>query len=66
MTHPPCHACGSTNCGRSPTGSWCNDCGWSYPGYRCAKCGRDEVAKFHLRLPQRTLCRAPDDSKHLG
>lgn len=54
---PPCPQCGSQNQGRSPTGDWCNDCGWAYPGYKCERCGREGVNEYHLRLPERVLCR---------
>lgn len=53
---PKCPACGSPNYGRSPTGDWCNDCGWAYPGYECERCKRVGVNEHHLKLPERTLC----------
>lgn len=42
-----CPDCKSEDEGRSPTGDWCNNCGWAYPGLHCYKCGRDEVNKKH-------------------
>lgn len=52
----PCPACESANVGRSPTGDWCNDCGWAAPGYECERCGRQGVAEHHLTT-KRTFCR---------
>ena len=47
MPAGPCPDCKSENTGRSPTGDWCNACGWSYPGYWCPVCKRESVQPNH-------------------
>lgn len=49
-----CRVCGD-RIGSSPTGDWCNRCGWAVPGYHCDNCGRDCVNEYHLS-PGRWLC----------
>lgn len=61
-----CPECDSTNTGSSPTGAWCNDCGFADPGYMCDKCSRLSVNEHHLKLPERTLCHHYIDPRTLG
>lgn len=44
-TCPECH---SDKTGLSPTGAWCNKCGWAEPGYKCERCGREGVNEHHI------------------
>ena len=43
-----CPFCFSKNTGSSPTGDWCNDCGWAMMGPTCPICHRAEVNPKHL------------------
>lgn len=52
MPKPPCPHCKSESTGRSPSGDWCNECGWTYPGLHCNKCGRKEVDIKHKALDE--------------
>lgn len=52
----PCPFCRSDKTGSSPTGDWCNDCGWASPGYECEECGRKGVNEHHLSK-ESTLCK---------
>lgn len=58
----PCPTCGSSNVGRSPTGDWCNECGWAYPGLKCNVCGREGVNVKHRHKDGTSQCEA-DEAK---
>jgi hypothetical protein len=42
-----CPHCGSEYTKSTISGSWCTDCGWTYPGVYCDKCGRKDVDIKH-------------------
>lgn len=45
-----CPECHGMSVGRSPTGDWCNTCGWASPGVVCDRCGRSYVKEVHLNF----------------
>ncbi len=56
-----CPYCKSANEGRSPTGDWCNDCGWASPGYTCKTCGREGVNERHKAPDGKGCFTGPND-----
>ena len=42
-----CPFCRSKGVKRSPTGDWCEECGWAKPGMYCPGCGRKDVNRKH-------------------
>ena len=70
-----CHECGQDSVGSSPTGAWCNNCGWADP-CECHK-GGGARCDFHRRkaalegardrdkpLPPEVLANALQDRIH--
>jgi hypothetical protein len=59
-TNKQCPACRQMACGSSPTGEWCNACGWMNP----CPCAQSRYCFYHMghthTWDDRGHCKTPD------